>query len=65
VGSVYPVPPAPVNYFPYIFLGYLAVGVIRVITLHVRAPERLKQIRDEIDSHHVSSDVFAMETPQK
>ena len=21
--SVYPVPPAPVNYFPYIFLGYL------------------------------------------
>jgi len=65
VGSVYPVPPAPVNYFPYIFLGYLAVGVIRVIALHVRAPERLKQIRDEIDSHHVSSDVFAMETPQK
>jgi amino acid transporter len=65
VGSVYPVPPAPVNYFPYIFLGYLAVGVIRVIALHVRAPERLKQIRDEIHSHHVAADVFAMESPQK
>ena len=26
VGSVYPVPPAPAKYFPYLFLIYLAVG---------------------------------------
>jgi amino acid transporter len=28
VGSVYPVPPAPTNTFPYIFLAYFAVGVV-------------------------------------
>ena len=28
VGSVYPVPPAPVNYFPYIFAAYFAIGLI-------------------------------------
>jgi len=27
VGSVYPVPPAPTNAFPYIFLAYFAIGV--------------------------------------
>jgi len=26
VGTVYPVPPAPMNYFPYIFLAYLVAG---------------------------------------
>ena len=28
VGSVYPVPPSPVNYFPYIFAAYFAVGLV-------------------------------------
>jgi amino acid transporter len=28
VGSVYPVPPAPVNYFPYIFAAYFAIGLV-------------------------------------
>ncbi len=32
VGSVYPVPAAPVKYFPYLFLAYLAVGVALVVT---------------------------------
>jgi hypothetical protein len=26
VGSVYPVPPAPSNYFPYAFAAYMALG---------------------------------------
>jgi len=26
-GTVYPVPPAPMNYFPYIFLAYLVAGI--------------------------------------
>ena len=30
VGSVYPIPAAPVRYFPYLFLAYLAVGVALV-----------------------------------
>jgi amino acid transporter len=53
IGSVYPVPPAPVNYFPYIFLAYLAVGVIRVIALRIQAPERLKAIREQVRTQHL------------
>jgi amino acid transporter len=53
IGSVYPVPPAPVNYFPYIFLGYLLIGVIRVVALRIQTPERLKAIRDQVRSQHL------------
>jgi amino acid transporter len=53
IGSVYPVPPAPVNYFPYIFLGYLLIGVIRVIALKIQAPERMTAIRDQVRSQHL------------
>jgi amino acid transporter len=53
IGSVYPVPPAPVNYFPYIFLGYLLLGVIRVIALKIQAPERLTAIREQVRSQHL------------
>ena len=28
VGSVYPVPPAPIRYFPYVYLVYLAIGML-------------------------------------
>ncbi len=30
VGSVYPVPPAPAKFFPYLFLAYLAAGALLV-----------------------------------
>jgi len=30
VGTVYPVPSAPLNYFPYIFVAYLLIGVLLV-----------------------------------
>src|SRR3984957_1231867 len=30
VGTVYPVPSAPLNYFPYIFLAYILIGVALV-----------------------------------
>jgi amino acid transporter len=53
IGSVYPVPPAPVNYFPYVFLGYLLIGFIRVVVLRVQAPERLKEIREQVRSQHL------------
>ena len=36
VGSVYPVPPWPVNIFPYIFLGYLAIGLAWFMILRRR-----------------------------
>jgi uncharacterized PurR-regulated membrane protein YhhQ (DUF165 family) len=53
IGSVYPVPPAPVNYFPYVFLGYLVIGFIRVVVLRIQAPERLKEIRAQVRSQHL------------
>ncbi|HTW95777.1 MAG TPA: hypothetical protein VMD30_13325, partial [Tepidisphaeraceae bacterium] len=28
VGSFYPLPDPPIRYYPYIFAGYLAVGVV-------------------------------------
>ena len=61
IGSVYPVPPAPVNYFPYIFLAYLAVGVVRVVMLRIQAPEQLKAIRDQVHSQHLPGILAAPE----
>jgi amino acid transporter len=60
VGSVYPVPDPPVRYFPYIFLGYLAIGGVRIAWLRLRTPERLRRIREEIHTQHVP-DGLAME----
>ncbi len=48
VGSVYPVPAAPVNYFPYIFLTYIAIGLFRALAYKVRDPKTLQQIREEL-----------------
>jgi len=59
VGSVYPVPPAPVKYFPYIFLGYLVLGVVRVMMLRSKAPERLKAIREQIHLEHIGGSLAA------
>ena len=53
VGSVYPVPAAPVNYFPYAFLAYLAVGLIRVFALKIKAPERMKAIHEQVRLQHL------------
>jgi amino acid transporter len=40
VGSIYPVPPAPAVWFPYIYLGYMALGMgwflVRRKTIHAR-----------------------------
>jgi amino acid transporter len=61
VGSVYPVPDPPVRYFPYIFLGYLLIGGGRIAWLRMRAPDRLHQIRQEIQTQHVPA-ALAMQT---
>jgi amino acid transporter len=49
VGSVYPVPPPPVNYCPYIFLGYVLLGVIRTFLLGRKKPERHLAIYAEME----------------
>ena len=50
VGSVYPVPPAPLNYFPYIFGAYIVVGFIRMMMLHRKKPDRIEAIYAEAQS---------------
>ncbi|MDE8349387.1 MAG: APC family permease [Acidocella sp.] len=36
VGSVYPVPPAPVKYYPYLFVAYLIIGGAWIMWQHRR-----------------------------
>lgn len=52
VGSVYPVPAAPVKYFPYAFLAYLAVGVVWVLAFYRRRPAASTAIRGDLERAH-------------
>ncbi|HUA33081.1 MAG TPA: APC family permease, partial [Candidatus Binataceae bacterium] len=51
VGSVYPVPSWPVNIFPYIFLGYLAIGLVWFMILRTR-PEFASTVRRRVTAEH-------------
>ena len=50
VGSVYPIPDAPVRYFPYLFLGYLAIGAAWILFVGFRKPANATMIRERIGS---------------
>jgi amino acid transporter len=52
IGSVYPVPAAPVNAFPYWFLAYLGAGLGWILLLHRRLPGTAKSIRDDLQVNH-------------
>ncbi|HEX4026515.1 MAG TPA: APC family permease [Rhizomicrobium sp.] len=52
VGSVYPVPPAPVMYFPYLYLAYLAVGIVWVLTFYRRQPSASVSVREDLQLVH-------------
>jgi len=62
VGSVYPVPGAPVVYFPYLFLAYLGVGATWIITFHRRVPAAGTRIRQELASTHEAYQPSGLET---
>jgi amino acid transporter len=51
IGSVYPVPDPPVRYFPYIFLVYLIIGVMRMLVVR---PHRVREIGEQIHAEHVT-----------
>jgi amino acid transporter len=55
IGSVYPVPPAPVNYFPYAFAVYLFFGLLRVMGMQHQKPERVGEIHAEVKKLHVAT----------
>lgn len=51
VGSVYPAPSWPVNIFPYIFLGYLAIGMAWFMFLR-RKPDFIASVKDRVHAEH-------------
>ena len=54
VGSVYPVPAPPVNYFPYAFAAYLWFGILRVMGMRHQKPERVDEISEEVKKIHAA-----------
>jgi len=55
VGSVYPVPAAPVNAFPYVFAAYLFFGYIRIMAMQHQKPKRIEEIGVEIRKLHAQT----------
>ena len=52
VGSVYPVPPAPYNLFPYLFLIYLAIGGCLFWRLRRRFPQLVEGMERDLEASH-------------
>ena len=50
VGSVYPVPASPYNYFPYGFAAYMLAGVIWFLVLKARMPQVLLGIEHDLET---------------
>lgn len=53
VGSVYPVPAWPVNIFPYVFLGYLAIGLVWFMILQ-RRPNFATNVKHRVQAEHAA-----------
>jgi amino acid transporter len=49
-GSVYPVPAAPFNYFPYGYVVYMLIGLVWFYILKARAPQTLVGIEHDLES---------------
>lgn len=52
LSKMFPVPAAPYNVFPYLFLLYLAVGVVWFIILRLRSPEIIREMEADIEAAH-------------
>jgi amino acid transporter len=52
--SVFPVPAAPYNVFPYLFLLYLVVGVAWFVILRLRSPNLIEAIESDIEASHAA-----------
>ena len=50
VGSLYPVPAAPYNYFPYAFAAYMLVGFAWYMVVKTRAPQVIVGIEHDMES---------------
>jgi amino acid transporter len=50
--SLFPIPPAPYNVFPYWFLLYLAIGAGWFLVLRSRSPHVIRQMEEDIEATH-------------
>lgn len=50
VGSLYPIPPAPFNILPYIFLGLLVLGAIWLAVVWQRSPQVIEEIGQDLET---------------
>jgi amino acid transporter len=50
--SLFPVPAAPYNVFPYLFLLYLVVGAGWFVILRLRSPEIIQEMENDIEASH-------------
>lgn len=60
VGSVFPIPDPPVNYFPYAFLVYLAIGIVWIVSFYRRTPAAVTGAMADLDRTH---DLYREEVP--
>jgi amino acid transporter len=49
-GNLYPVPPAPLNWLPYAFLAYLALGVLWFGALKLVWPTVAEEVRRDVEA---------------
>jgi amino acid transporter len=64
VGSVYPVPSWPVNIFPYVFLGYLAIGLAWFMILR-RRPDFAEGVKGRIHAEHGNTGELSLAAVEK
>jgi len=55
VGSVWPIPSPPVNYFPYAFVAYLWFGILRVMGMRHQKPERVVEVSTQVQKLHAAA----------
>jgi amino acid transporter len=63
IGSFYPVPPFPVDIFPYIFAAYMAVGGGWLFVLSRRQRGILAEIEDDLDQSLAAHEQRAVPAP--
>ncbi|MBD2092585.1 APC family permease [Microcoleus sp. FACHB-1515] len=54
--SLFPIPPAPYNVFPYLFLLYLVVGAGWFVMLRLRSPSLIEAMEADIEASHTRFD---------
>jgi amino acid transporter len=47
--TVYPLPAAPMTYFPFYFLGYLVVGIVWFVFLRLKSPKVANDIKLDLE----------------